>query len=185
MIITGIAHPPVRLHERSNLPSTELVYLAMRALREYGATQLLTSLAWGWEQALASAAIEMEIPFTVAIPYPGREVEWQREPRIRYYDLLARASEVYRVNDCYSDTSIMEGHQWRVQRAGLVLALWDYEFAGDTFSTIKYALQAGKKVVNLWQDWEALTNLRRPVFSFSLQRSRTGAQVFNRKSSLT
>jgi hypothetical protein len=181
MIVTGIAHPPVRLHERSNLPSTELVYLAMRALRQYHATRLITSLAWGWEQALANAAIEMEIPYTVAIPYPGREVEWQREPRIRYYDLLARAAEVYRVADCYSNTAVMEGHCWRVDRADLVLALWDYEFTGDTFSTIRYALQAGKKVQNLWQDWDALYVLRKPVFSFSLQKSRTGAQVYNRK----
>ena len=181
MIVTGIAHPPVRLHERSNLPSTELVYLAMRALREHGATQLFTSLAWGWEQALASAAIEMEIPYTVGIPYPGREVEWLREPRVRYYDLLSRAAEVYNICKLYSATAVIEGHQWRVDRAGLVLSLWDFEFSGDTFSTIQYALSTGKKVVNLWQDWEALYNLRRPVFSFSLQKKRTGAQVFHRK----
>ena len=181
MIVTGISQPPARLHERASLPSTELVYLAVTALRHYQASHLITSLAWGWEQALAIAADELEIPYTAALPYPGREVEWPRASRVIYSDLLARAKEVILLSDCYSDPAVIAGHRWRVDRTGLVLALWDFEFSGDTFATIQYALGSQKSVVNLWQDWDSLYSLRKPAFPILIQTAGRGAQVFERK----
>ena len=178
MIVTGIAHPPVRLHERSELPSSELVYLAKMALKTYGATHLITSLAQGWEQALTKAAIELQIPYTVAIPFPGRDADWKREARLLYLDLLARACDVYRVSEEWSENAVMEGHFWRVDRAELLLALWDFEFQGDTFQTMSYGLQNDLKVVNLWNDWSHLYNLRRVRPAVSIQNRKVGAQVF-------
>jgi hypothetical protein len=181
MIVTGIAHLPARLHERTSLPSTELVYLAMRTLRQYQAAHLITSLAWGWEQALAIAAGELEIPYTAALPYSGREDHWPRASRVAYNDLLARAKEVILLSDGDSNTAVMAGHRWRIDRAGLVLALWDYEFSSDTFATIQYAVRSQKTVVNLWQDWDSLYSLRKAVFPVAFQNAGRGAQVFERK----
>jgi hypothetical protein len=180
MIITGIASSPQFLFERSNLASPELVYLAKRALAEYGATRLITSLSPGWEQALAKAAIELEIPYTVAIPYPGRDLEWKRELRIHYLDLLARASEVYQVAEFCNETALIESHLWRMERSDLMLALWDYEFEGEVFSIMSFALKNGKQVANLWEDWKHLYSLRRPQVTFVAQK-RVGAQVYQRK----
>ncbi len=180
MIITGLAHPPARLHERASLPSTELVYLAVQALRQYQAAHLITSLAMGWEQALAIAANELEIPYTAALPYPGREVEWPHGARAAYHDLLARAKEVILLTARYADTAVMAGHCWRIDRAGLVLALWDYDFSGDTFASIQYAVSIQKPVVNLWQDWDSLYSLRKPAFIIPVQKAGRGAQVFER-----
>lgn len=183
MKITGIAHAPERLHERSCLPSGELVYLAKMALKEYGATHVITSLALGWEQALAKAALEMEIPYTVALPYPGRDAEWDREARTLYLDLLARASGVVRVSDTFSDTAMQECHEWCAEEADLVVALWDYVFHGAVFAAMTYASQQGKPVVNLWQDWHHLYSLRRknPVVMVAREeKPKRGAQVFDR-----
>lgn len=182
MIVTGIAHPPLRLQERSELPSAELIHLAKKAMAEFGATHLITSLALGWEQALTKAALEMEIPYTVAIPYPGRDSGWNRNACILYLDLLARASEVYRVSDCYSETAVLEGHFYRVDSAETVLALWDYDFQGDTFRTIDYALKTGKTVSNLWKEWQQLCALRKTRPNVRVQDSRVGAQIFESRS---
>jgi hypothetical protein len=114
MIITGIAHNPQRLHEKSEQPSTELVYLAARALENYQATSLVTSLSYGWDEALAKAAVEMKIPFTVAIPYPGRDTSMKREDMVIYYDLLSRPEDVYRINEAYCDTAAYECFCWCV-----------------------------------------------------------------------
>jgi hypothetical protein len=181
MNITGIAHPPERIRERGYLPSSELIYLAKMALKEYGATSLITSLAQGWEQALAKAAVELEIPFSVAIPYPGRDAEWKRDACVFYLDLLARAAEVFRVSDSYSDTAVLEGHYWRVDQSNLVLALWDYDFYGDTFQAMDYALKSGKQVTNLWKDWQHLFSLRRIRPVVSVQQRKIGAQIFEGK----
>ena len=178
MIITGVSHKPERLFERSSLPSNELVYLASKALKSYKATRLITSLEPGWEQALAKAAIELKIPYVIALPYPGRNSEWSREARVAYYELLSRAEEVYQINDSCSETALFECHTWQVDRADVVLALWDYEFEGDTFAVIDYALQQDVEVGNLWQDWSSLYKLRKQNTRNMVESSRKGAQVF-------
>jgi hypothetical protein len=183
MIVTGIANPPNLLHEKTNLPSLELIFLASQALRKYEVTHLITSLSPGWEQALAEAANEVEIPYTVALPYSGRDQAWKGEARIRYYDLLTRAYEVYQVSDIYSENAMLECHYWMVERVDLILTLWSFEFSGETFMVIDYGIKKGIKVTNLWRDWEALYTLKRNNRVKTGSTRRGGAQVFETKSS--
>jgi hypothetical protein len=182
MIVTGIAPTPKYIRERRNAPSPELVYLAKKALIQNNATGLITSLAWGWEQALVKAAIELDIPFTTAVPFPGRDAEFEREDRVQYLDLLAHSSEVYRISECYTDTALLEGHLWQVDHAGMLLALWEYNFDSETFCVIDYAMKQNRQVINLWEDWQHLYSLRRLPPTPNLAGASTrGAQVFNRK----
>lgn len=183
MNITGIANPPYLLHERTDLPSSELIFLASQALRDYEATHLITSLSPGWELALAEAANELEIPYTVAIPYPGRDQEWKGASRIRYYDLLARAYGVYQVSDVCIDTAMLDCHHWMADRVDLILALWNYEFFGDTFNVIDYGIKKGITVTNLWHDWESLYTLKRTARVKTSPIRRGGAQVYEAKAS--
>lgn len=178
MIITGIAHTPARLHERTYLPSNELVYLASKALREYNATHLVTSLSLGWDQALAKAALELKIPYSVAIPYPGRDRVLKRDAQVIYYDLLSHAAEVNQVSEEFCDTAMIEAHIWRVEHAEYLLALWDYEFTGDCFRVIEYALKTDKPVANLWEDWRKLYTLRKTSKEFNPEGRPRGAQVY-------
>jgi hypothetical protein len=181
MIITGISNRPHLIHERSDLPSSELVLLAHYGLKEYQATHLVTTLSPGWEQALAKAARELDIPYTVAIPYPGRDQAWKGESRIRYYELMARASEVYQVSDVESETASLDCHIWMADRSDHILALWNYEFFGDIFQLIDYGIKKGIKVTNLWQDWESLYTLKRMSRVKSRPATRSGAQVYETK----
>jgi hypothetical protein len=183
MIITGIANRPNHLHERTTLPSSELVFLASEALKEYKATHLITSLSPGWELALADAANELDLPYTVAIPCLGRDEDWQREARIRYYDLLARAYEVYQTSDTCTEKAVLECHQWMADRADLILALWNYEFYGNTYKIIDYGIKRDITVTNLWRDWEALYTLKRNTRVKTSMVKRGGAQVFEARTS--
>jgi uncharacterized phage-like protein YoqJ len=177
MIVTGFAHSPERLQERSLLPSNELVYLASKALKTYQATRLITSLELGWEQALAKAAVELKIPFVVSFPFPGRDKDWSQENRVLYYELLSRAAELYQVNDEYSETALRECRAWQTEQADLILTLWDYEFEGDVYHAIHSALQQEVEVNNLWQDWLSLRQLRKKTVPEYASR-RKGAQVY-------
>lgn len=177
MILTGVAPDPRQIHDRGELPSGELVYLAKMALKSCEATCLITSLTPGWEQALAKAAIELDIPFIVALPYPGRDTEWERDLRNLYVQLLAQAEEVFMVCDHPGREAEMEANAWRVDRSDRVVALWEYEFCGETFQTMNYALNNGKEVINLWEDWAHLYKLRRQRQTVVTARKR-GAQVY-------
>ncbi len=183
MIITGIAHAPVRLLERTSLPSAELIHLARLALQTYGATRLITSLAPGWEQALAHAAFESGIPYTVAVPFPGRDHEWKKEERVHYYKFIARADRVHRISDRYHVLASLDAHLWQVDRADTLIALWDYDFRGETYDTMQYATQSEKQVVNLWEDWSLLREIRKTlrVRTLPVPTPKVGARVYERK----
>jgi hypothetical protein len=179
MLVTGIAPTPERLNERRDVPSGELVYLAKKALEQYQATRVLTSLDLGWEQALAKAAIELEIPFTVAIPFPGRDENWDRDARQSYLDLLSQADEVYRLCDHYTETAELEARFWQIDQADLTLALWDFDFQSDIFRAVEYAVKHDRELINLWEDWAHLFTLRRRRPHVSKTQKRRGAQVFD------
>jgi hypothetical protein len=179
VLIAGIAHPPQELHERSDIPSGELIYLAKRALRVYKATRLITSLSPGWEQALAKAALELSLPYCVAVPYPGRDADWNDKLQVQYLSLLARAESVDRLAENYSTTALFEGHIWCVEQSQIVLALWDYEFNGFTFDIIDHAVENGRTVVNLWKEWSQLSSMRRRKnFANQIPRPK-GAQIYD------
>ncbi len=183
MIITGIAHEPKKLRERSFLPSLEMITMARRLLRTYQATGVVTSLTPGWEFALAKAAQELRIPYTVAIPYAGREAEWPGELRLPYLDMVARANEVFRISECPGLEAVVEADCWRVDTSDMLLALWDCGFEGEVFCTIDYALKTGKLVANHWQDWNTIAGLRRPARVTRVVTATAGAPVFEQRPS--
>jgi hypothetical protein len=175
VIITGIAPPPGRLYGKSRLAANELVYLASKALKEYQASMVITPLEPGWDQALAKAALELKIPYTVALPYPGRDSEMSQEARVSYYELLSRAHEVYMISEQVSPAAWHECRCWQLDQSDMGLVLWDFSFEGEIFTAVKYGLDQGKTINNLWQDWCTLSNLRK-IKNISYQNA--GAQVF-------
>jgi hypothetical protein len=176
MIITGIAHPPSRLHEKKEIPSLELSFLAVRALQEYPATRLVTNLAPGWERALAKAAIELEIPYTVTVPFPRPDFLWHPDSEKHYKELLAGADKARIIKDPPGEI------RWRIAQADLILALWDYEFQGEVYTLLDQALRMGKQVANLWPDWEALLSLKK-VYGVVYNLPKQGAQIYERPKS--
>jgi hypothetical protein len=121
----------------------------------------------------------------VAVPYPGRDLAWGKEERSLYYRLLAKAEKVHRVSDTYSQSLTLEAHLWQVARADVLLALWDYDFQGETFETMSCALESGKTVVNLWGEWCHLRDLRKlrrvTTLRTAAEVQPQGARVYEKK----
>jgi hypothetical protein len=177
MIITGIAHPPARLHERTRFPSLELVHFALLALQQYQGTRVITSLEPGWEQALAKAAIELELPYSVFGSLAERPPQLDKNSPPLLEELLAKADERIVLAEVDGSPRYTYWQNWRADQADLILALWDYDFQGETYQLIEYALKRGKPVANLWRDWDILVHVRRnrPLWYAP---GRRGAQVF-------
>jgi uncharacterized phage-like protein YoqJ len=177
VIITGIALPPRRLYGNSRLAANELVYLASKALKKYQGTRVISPLEPGWDQALAKAALELKLPYTVALPYKGRDNGMTTGARINYYELLSRADEVYIISENESSSTLYDCRCWQLDQSDMGLVLWDYNFYDDVFLSIKYGLDHRKTINNLWQDWQVLSGLRQ-TNKQSYQPQKTGAQVF-------
>jgi hypothetical protein len=178
VVVTGVAPPIERLCKRSILPPNDLVHLAAMALKAYKTEHLITSLEPGWEQALAKAAVEFKIPYTVTVPYAGRDRDLRPAARVLYNELLARANKSVITSGAMGASTLFECRCWQIDNSDLLLALWDFNFQGELFDAIRYALKKGLTVANHWMDWQSFHTLREDIQTDYAPNRPKGAQVF-------
>lgn len=113
-------------------------------------------MALGWDQACAAAAIDLKIPYLAAIPFPGQFAKWPTSAISRWLHLRASAEEVYIVSPNYSLYCMQKRNEFMVDRAALVLALFNGA-QGGTANCIAYANRKKIPVMNLWDQFEEFT----------------------------
>lgn len=150
MIVAFTAHRPHKLGGYAPNPVHEAAWAAFRAellrLRPDGA---FSGMAVGGDQIAAEVCCELEIPWVAAVPFAGQERRWPRAVQERYRQLLGRARGIATICDPPTNNSEMRAamharDRWMVDRAGLLLALWDGS-SGGTGTTIAYAREVGRE----------------------------------------
>ncbi len=112
--------------------------------------------ATGFDQAFATAALDLNILLCVAQPFVGQEKKWPPEGRRLYHDILSRAWKVVTVCEGpYSGKHFYTRDTWMVAHATDVLSLLDNspEKSG-TGITVSYARKRNVPVTPLWDAWE-------------------------------
>lgn len=152
MIVTVTGHRPKKVGGYSKEAHQRLINLAKFAIDTYtNASLVITGMALGWDQAVAQAAIEMEIPFLAAVPFSGQELKWPEASQLRYNELLEQADEVVIVcKGGYAPYKMQIRNQFMINRADLVLALWDGS-EGGTCNAIRYAELQRKRIINTYK----------------------------------
>lgn len=156
MIICGTGHRPDKLGGYSadvfeKLKHTAIVWMADRQVID----KVVSGGALGWDQALAAAALELGIPLTLALPFPGFEDRWPQKSKTFFYSLLHRADTVKYVCDPgYAAWKMQARNEWMVDSSNQVLALWNGT-TGGTSNCVKYAEKVGKPIVNLWDKYDS------------------------------
>lgn len=118
---------------------------------------IFTGMALGWDQAIASAAMRLGVPYIAVLPCVNQHIPWASDTIWqRYFELLSRAKQViYVSNKPYEGPSQMHRrNEWMVDQATHVLALWDGVDKGGTASCIRYAREGGKVITNRWVEWQ-------------------------------
>lgn len=154
MKLCGTGHRPPKLGGYGPDVYSRLVDLADRWL-DHGTdvTEVISGGALGWDQALAEAALRNKLPLVMALPFPGFEDRWPAASKTHLHSLMHRASKVVFVCDPgYAGRKMQERNEWMVDRADVVLALWDGS-TGGTGNCVRYANKVGKPVENLWSEW--------------------------------
>lgn len=137
-----------------------LLTLCQIALKELRPNEVISGMAQGYDQALAAAAITLSIPFTAAVPFRGQEEKWPLEAQETYRTILKRAKVVIYVSQGgYAASKMGTRNEWMVRRCDQLLALYDGTSLGGTANCILYAEKAGRPIINLWNDWLAMTEL--------------------------
>lgn len=159
MIYAGTGHRPETLcldetqEAYGSTLRTQLVVFARSVLEELKPTSVISGMALGWDQALATAAIDLGIPFTAAIPFRDQHACWPHEAQKRYCWILAHAQKTHTIRDTYTNYAYQERNVWMVKNCDHLLALYNGVSRGGTYNCVKYAKHIKKPISNLWDRW--------------------------------
>jgi uncharacterized phage-like protein YoqJ len=150
MIYAATGHRPDKLGGYSDLILARLVRIARDFLEPAPPVQVISGMAQGWDTAVAMAALDLGVPLIAAIPFRHQAAVWPEIPQRRFYSILNRAAEVHVVCEGgYSAEKMQRRNEWMVDRAGLIVAMWDGS-SGGTCNCVEYADAKGVPVVNLY-----------------------------------
>jgi len=121
---------------------------------------ILCGMALGWDQACAEAARDLRIPYIAAIPFDGQELAWPATAQRRYRELLRDASLIVTVGSRGNTSQAFKARNiYMIDRADTIIALYDGVPRGGTFHAVMYAKTQGKRVINVWEDYERQLSL--------------------------
>ena len=133
---------------------------AVRALAAVGVTNFITGGALGFDTAAAVTVINLkrseypQIKILVAVPFRAQAARWKYADRALYNTVLEAADEVVYLFDEYNGNCMGERNRFMVDNSLYCLSYVTKNFGGS-YSTERYALSKGLKVLNLADvNWE-------------------------------
>jgi uncharacterized phage-like protein YoqJ len=150
-VYAATGHRPDKLGGYYDMVAAErLARVAGEFLAACRPDRVIVGMAQGWDTAVAVAAVRLGIPFVAAVPFKGQESTWSLTARKRYENLLECADEVVIVSPGgFSNAKMQTRNEWMVDRAALVVAMWNGT-RGGTANCLDYAAARGVPIVNLF-----------------------------------
>lgn len=144
-------HRPQSLGGFGESELNEWVQAALRLtcarLRSRGFRRAISGIALGTDQWGAQAALDAGLRVVAAVPCRDQQSVWPLESQTRYLGLLRQCSEVEYVHDGpYVRGCLDKRNSWMLDRAELVVAVWDGRRSGGTWDTVRKARARGVPV---------------------------------------
>jgi uncharacterized phage-like protein YoqJ len=153
MILAGTGHRPDKLGGYGQDIAQRMVQLATECLEEHKPDVIISGMALGWDQALAGAAIKLDLEWWACIPFKGQELLWPQKSQSLYRRLLEHAHVVSIICDGgYAAHKMQLRNVAMVDKCNKVLALWNGT-PGGTANCVAYAHSVGKPIINVWNKW--------------------------------
>lgn len=152
-------HRPERLGGYGAEAEQRLIAFAMEVLVASGTEIAVVGMALGWDQAVADACVNLDIPFVAAVPFHGQESRWPLPAQKRWQRLLDAAQDVKVLVDERPATPnratafLMHRNDWMVANSTRLQALWNGDKFGGTASCISTAKIRGIPITNHWPAW--------------------------------
>jgi len=106
----------------------------------------ISGMALGVDQWYAEACIDLDIPFTAAIPFENMEIKWPRLSQEKYKYILSKAwNIIYVSGPGYEPWKMQIRNKWMVDNCTEILAIWNGTLGG-TNNCIQYAKSVNKPI---------------------------------------
>ena len=154
-------HRPNKLGGYGAEAQNLLQQFAAECLKKHNVEHVITGMALGWDQAVALAAIDLDIPFIAAIPFEYQDQMWPPTSRRIYHEILMQAHDVVVV--CagdYAAWKMQERNEWMVDYSDRLIALWDGT-DGGTANCVRYAKSVDKPIINVWEEYNGFITRQR------------------------
>lgn len=127
---------------------------AVAQAAERGFRTFLCGMALGCDTYFAEAVLKRRdadpsLRLEAVLPCPEQTDRWPEADRRRYEALLMRCDGLTVMEDAYSDGCMLRRNRAMVDRAGLLITVYDGS-SGGTGSTIQYARSRGVELLPLW-----------------------------------
>ena len=153
--IAATGHRPPKLGGYST-PNLALERAALSAIVALQPDRVISGMALGWDQEIALAAMQYEIPVIAAVPFREQPQRWPSSSQVRYYSILRRCEHVEYVSTNAEPLKAMQLRNiWMVDNAQLMAALWNGS-AGGTANCIRYAQRQHVPIRNFWEKFEQM-----------------------------
>ncbi|CAC5339734.1 MULTISPECIES: SLOG family protein [Planktothrix] len=107
----------------------------------------LSGMAVGTDLLAAQIWAKRQLTWKAILPFPDQSNLWTHKQRIKYRQLLAKATEVKVLYPEYSNGVFQARDQYLVNNSSLGLAVWDGRKNGGTYLTITMARKAKLPVI--------------------------------------
>jgi uncharacterized phage-like protein YoqJ len=138
-------------YNRDHAWQNKVYKLLLEELRIANPDLMISGGALGWDTMFAEAAIELEIPFDLFLPYRDMGDNWPKDSKDKLEYLKSKSKSVIYTSEPYTKNCFFIRDEAMVNDCTEVFSLLNPGAkSGGTFYTVKYAEQKGKKVTNFW-----------------------------------
>lgn len=122
------------------------------ALADRGVTDWLSGMAlgvdvWAAEMVLGLKKKNPALHLHCILPCEGQEVKWPVAEQERYHSILRQADELIYVSRAYHRDCMLERNRYMVDRASMLLAVYNGTYRSGTGATVRYAKERGREII--------------------------------------
>lgn len=124
----------------------------IKALADRGMTDFLSGMAQGVDLWCAQIVLGLKeknpaLRLHCILPCEGQEIKWPVAERERYHSILRQADEVVYVSRAYHSDCMLERNCYMVERASILLAVYNGVYRSGTGMTVRYAQKLGVETI--------------------------------------
>lgn len=130
----------------------EVLAEQIAALADRGVTDWLSGMAQGADAWCAQIVLDLKkenptLRLHCILPCEGQEDKWPIAERERYHSILKQADEVVYVSRTYHPGCMLERNRCMVDRASVLLAVYNGTYRSGTAMTVRYAKALDRELI--------------------------------------